>query len=52
MTCKSMRIPPVSYPHADESSSVGALWLLAIGLAIFWVGVGFFAEALVVWWLA
>ena len=45
-----MKIPPVSYRHADEPSSVGALWLLAIGLTVFWTVVGFSAEALIAWW--
>ncbi len=51
-THKIVCIPPVSYSQADEPESIGALWLLAIVLAIFWVGVGFFADALVAWWLA
>jgi hypothetical protein len=46
-----MKINRTTFPHADEPSSVGTLWIVFWSLIAFWVGVYFCTDALVAWWI-
>ncbi len=39
------------YPEADEPSSVSALRITSVLLAVFWLVIGIVSNELMLWWL-